>query len=106
MIVATPAIAWLGFGPLRPAAAKASGTTTAMPSPISPKPDIASAAFGAVTTMTPPTVARTPPVRTVRTAPKRSTIRSPAIRATAMVRANAVVDAAASPAELSSTSRR
>ncbi len=29
VMVATPAMAWLGFGPLRPAAAKASGTTTA-----------------------------------------------------------------------------
>ena len=38
MIVATPAMAWLGLGPLWPAAAKHSGTTTAMPSPISAEP--------------------------------------------------------------------
>ncbi len=37
-MVATPAMARLGFAPLRPAAAKHSGTTTAMPRPISAKP--------------------------------------------------------------------
>src|SRR5690606_39764441 len=37
-MVATPAIARLGFVPLRPAAAKRSGTTTAMPRPVRAKP--------------------------------------------------------------------
>ncbi len=106
MIVATPAIAWLGFGPLRPAAANARGTTTATPRPSSPKPHIAGTTPGAKTTSTPPTVASNPPTRTVLTAPNRSTTLSPAIRATAIVSANAVVDAAASPAELSMMSRR
>lgn len=43
VIVATPAMARLGLDPLRPAAAKHSGTTTAMPRPISAKPLIAAA---------------------------------------------------------------
>ena len=77
-MVATPAMAWLGFGPLRPAAAKASGTTTAMPRPISaepghrhgrmPRDDDQQRRRAA---------ASTPPARTVRTAPKRSTTVSP-----------------------------
>lgn len=46
VIVATPAMAWLGAGPLRPAAAKASGTATAMPSPMRPNPTMARAAPG------------------------------------------------------------
>ena len=72
-MVATPAMAWLGLGPLRPAAAKHSGTTTAMPSPIRAKPAIAD---GRVRARGRPAARRpsasTPPARTVRTAPKRS----------------------------------
>lgn len=51
-------------------------------------------------------MARVPPTRTVPTAPNRSTMRSPLSRAAAMVRANAVVEAAATPGEPPSTSRR
>lgn len=105
-MVATPAMAWLGRGPLRPAAAKASGTTTATPSPISAKPAMAAGGLGARTTSTPPSVARIPPARTVRTAPKRSTTRSPASLASAMVRAKAVVEPAAAPGEVFRVSRR
>lgn len=44
--------------------------------------------------------------RTVRTAPNRFTTASPASRASAMVSMNPVVDAAARPAELPSSSLR
>ncbi|GAA4586432.1 hypothetical protein GCM10023194_32590 [Planotetraspora phitsanulokensis] len=106
MTVATPAMAWLGFGPLRPAAANASGTTTAMPTPSSAKPAIATSGCGAAITSRPPTAAITPLARTVRTDPNRSTRASPAILATAMVSVNPVVVAAATPAEAVRTSRR
>ncbi len=106
-MVATPAMAWLGLGPACPAAAKQSGTISPRcRSPISANPVIAVAGCPASTISSPPSPARTPPARTVRTAPKRFTTASPAIRATAMVSMNPVVQAAASPAELSSRSWR
>lgn len=69
VIVATPAMASEGLLPLRPAAAKHSGTTTAMPSPSSANPVIARAGLSETTMSRPPSVARMPPERTVRTAP-------------------------------------
>ncbi len=105
-MVATPAMAWLGLGPLRPAAAKHSGTTTAMPRPSSANPVMATAGCGARTTSTPPSAASAPLTRTERTAPKRSTTGSPANRASAMVRVKPVVQAAARVAEDPRTSRR
>lgn len=90
MTVATPAIARLGLGPAWPAAAKASGTTTAMPVPSSANPGIATAGLPAATTSTPPVAATAPPSRTVGTGPSRRTTASPASRAAVMVKAKAV----------------
>src|ERR1017187_7657702 len=89
-IAATPAMDWLGTGPIRAAAAKVSGTTTEMPTPTSANPMTATHGAGAKTITAPPAVATIPPPRTVRVAPSLLITALPANLETAMVQANAV----------------
>jgi len=105
-MVAMPAIARAGLGPIEPAAAKQSGTTTATPSPINPKPAIATAGTGATTTRSAPVAAIAPLTRTVATEPNRCTTRSPTSRPPVIASAKPVNAAAARPGSAPVTVRR
>ncbi len=104
--MAAPATPSLGEAAAFPAAANTSGTTTAIPTPISMNPAVAGTGVRETTTSSPPSDASAAPPRTVATGPSRRTTASPQNRPTAIMQAKAVYAAAPTAWDAPATSRR